>query len=124
MLQILKKTYPYYGKIYGVLILCTLLGQVQGLLMLIEPQIISLIVDSVINPALGKAPEANSSIFSFVISGCEQSDWWGMLWRLILFLAGTMLLYFFTFYLRWNLAHYFSIRCDNKLRGETVRKLG
>ena len=64
MLQILKKTYPYYGKIYGVLILCILLGQVQGLLMLIEPQIISLIVDQVINPALGKAAETNSSIFS------------------------------------------------------------
>lgn len=123
MLQILKKTYPYYGKIYGVLILCTLLGQVQGLLMLIEPQIISLIVDSVINPALGKAPEANSSIFSFVIAGCDQADWWGMLGRLILFLGGIMLLYFITFYVRWNLAHYFSIGCDNKLRGAVMKKI-
>lgn len=123
MLQILKKTCPYYGKIYGVLILCTLFGQVQGLLMLVEPQIISLIVDCVINPALGKAPETNSSIFSFIIAGCDQSDWWGMLWRLILFLGGTMLLYFITFYTRWNLAHYFSIGCDNRLRGEVLKKI-
>lgn len=123
MVQILKKTYPYYGKIYGVLILCTLFGQVQGLLMLVEPQIISLIVDCVINPALGKAPGANSSIFSFIIAGCGQSDWWGMLWRLVLFLAGTMLLYFITFYARWNLAHYFSIGCDNQLRGAVLKKI-
>ena len=123
MLQILKKTYPYYGKIYGVLILCILLGQVQGLLMLIEPQIISLIVDQVINPALGKAAETNSSIFSFVIAGCDPSDWWGMLGRLVLFLGGIMLLYFITFYTRWNVAHYFSIGCDNKLRGAVMKKI-
>ena len=70
-MSIIKKAYPYFGKIYGILILCILLGLMQGVVSLIEPQIITLIVDRVINPALGKSPEENSSIFSFLIEDIQ-----------------------------------------------------
>lgn len=123
MLHVFKKAFPYYGKIYGILILCTLLGLVQSVLMLVEPQIISLMVDKVINPALGKASEDNSSIFNFVIEGYEQTDYWGMLTALILTLLGFMVFYFITFYSRWNIAHYFSISCDNKMRSDVIKKI-
>lgn len=123
MLHVFKKAFPYYGRIYGVLILCTLLGLVQSVLMLVEPQIISLMVDKVINPALGKASEDNSSIFYFVIKGYEQTDYWGMLVALVLTLLGFMIFYFITFYSRWNIAHYFSISCDNKMRSDVIKKI-
>ena len=63
-MSILKKAYPYYGKIYGVLVICILFGLMQSVVRLVEPQIVTLIVDNVINPALGKSPEPNSSIFA------------------------------------------------------------
>ena len=45
---ILKKSYPYYKRIYGILALCILLGLTQGVIGLVEPQIVTLIVDNVI----------------------------------------------------------------------------
>ena len=56
MLSIFKKTKSYYQKIYGILFLCVILGLTQSILLLAEPQIISLMVDSVINPALSRWP--------------------------------------------------------------------
>lgn len=52
---ILKKSYPYYKRIYGVLVLCILFGLTQGVIGLIEPQIVTLIVDNVINRRLVKS---------------------------------------------------------------------
>lgn len=34
-----------------------------------------------------------------------------------------LLLYFVTFYIRWNIAHYFSIKCDNKVRLDVLKKI-
>ena len=79
MIQVFKKAFPYYGKIYGILFLCVLLGLVQGGVALLEPQVITLMVDRVINPALGKEAEYGSSIFNFVIEGYAKDDYWGML---------------------------------------------
>lgn len=123
MLLIMKKAFPYYRKIYGILVLCILLGLVQSVLMLVEPQIISLMVDNVINPALGKSASENSSIFYFTIKDKNPGDLWGILLTLILVLLGFMIFYFITFYIRWNIAHYFSIACDNRLRLDVMKKV-
>lgn len=122
-MNILKKSYPYYGKIYGILILCIFLGLMQGIVSIVEPQIITLIVDNVINPALGKNPEPNSSIFTFLIRDIPQNQ----LWKMMGILAGVfllfMFLYFVSFYIRWNIAHYFSIKCDNAMRLDVMKKI-
>ncbi len=123
MVQIFKKAFPYYGKIYGILLLCVLLGLVQGVVSLVEPQIITLMVDRVINPALGKQPEYGSSIFSFVIEGFDKTDYWGMLFALSGVFIAFMMFYFITFYARWNIAHYFSIKSDNAMRLDIMKKV-
>ena len=123
MFKIFKKAFPYYGRIYGILILCVMLGLVQGVVQLVEPQIITLMVDRVINPALGKAPEYGSSIFAFAIEGVAADDYWTMMVRLAGLFFLFMILYFVTFYIRWNIAHYFSIICDNRLRLDVMRKI-
>ena len=123
MLQILKKSFPYYGKIYGVLSLCVILGLFQGVVALVEPQIITLMVDRVINPALGKEAEYGSSIFAFAIEGIPADDYWTMMFILAGLFFGFMALYFVTFYIRWNIAHYFSIKCDNGVRLDVMRKV-
>lgn len=122
-MNILKKAYPYYGKIYGILILCIFLGLMQGIVSLVEPQIITLIVDNVINPALGKSPEPNSSIFTFLIRDIPEENLWQMMGVLVGVFLLFMFLYFVTFYARWNIAHYFSIKCDNVLRLDVMKKI-
>ncbi len=123
MIKIFKKAFPYYGKIYGVLFLCVLLGLVQGVVALIEPQIITLLVDRVINPALGKQPEYGSSMFAFTIANVPSDDYWTMMFILTGWFLGFMALYFVSFYARWNIAHYFSIKSDNKMRLDVMRKI-
>ena len=123
MFQIYKKAFPYYGKIYPILILCVILGLFQGVMNLMTPQIISLIVDRVINPALGNAPVENSSIFMFLLEDVPTDDLWKSMGILVAVFLGFMVLYFVTFYLRWNLAHYFSIGCDNDLRLSIFKKV-
>ncbi len=86
---ILKKSYPYYKRIYGILALCILLGLTQGVIGLVEPQIVTLIVDNVINPALGEKPESNSSIFAFLIEDIPQEN----LWEMMFILVGVFLLF-------------------------------
>ncbi len=120
---ILKKSYPYYKRIYGILALCILLGLTQGVIGLVEPQIVTLIVDNVINPALGEKPESNSSIFAFLIEDIPQENLWEMMFILVGVFLLFLLLYFVTFYIRWNIAHYFSIKCDNKVRLDVIRKI-
>ena len=122
-MEILKKSYPYYKRIYGILAICILFGLTQGLIQIVEPQIVTLIVDNVINPALGAEPAENSSIFAFLVKDIPP----GNLWQMMFILTGVfllfLLLYFVTFYLRWNMAHYFSIKCDNKIRLDVLRKI-
>lgn len=122
-MSVLRKSFPYYKKIYGILILCIFFGLMQGVIGLIEPQIVTLIVDNVINPALGQQPKENSSIFAFLIEDIPQDHLWEMMCILVGVFLLFMLLYFVTFYLRWNFAHYFSIKCDNRVRLDVMRKI-
>lgn len=123
MFQIYKKAFPYYRKIYPILILCVILGLFQGILTLVTPQVISLIVDRVINPALGQAPVENSSIFLFLLEGVPADDLWGMMFILMGVLLTFIVLYIVTFFTRWNIAHYYSIGCDNELRLSVFKKV-
>ena len=122
-MSILKKAYPYYGKIYGVLVICILFGLMQSVVRLVEPQIVTLIVDNVINPALGKSPEPNSSIFAAFIADIPAGNLWEIMTVLVGILLTILLIYFITFYEHWNIAHYFSIRCDNALRLDVLKKI-
>ena len=123
MLNIYKKSYLYYGRIYPVLIVCVFLGLMQGVVALIEPQIISLVVDRVINPAFGNEPKENSSVFMFLIEDIPSDDLWQIMWVLVGTFILFLVLYFVTFYLRWNMAHYFSLACDIRLRETVLNKI-
>lgn len=123
MFQIYKKAFPYYRKIYPILILCVILGLFQGILTLVTPQVISLIVDRVINPALGQAPVENNSVFLFMIEDIPTNDLWTIMFTLMGVLTAFIVLYIVTFFVRWNIAHYFSIGCDNELRLKVFKKV-
>ncbi len=123
MIKIFKKARPFYGSIYGILVLCVCLGQMQGILALVEPQIASLIVDKVVKPSLGEPVSENSSIFNFLIDGIPEGDIWSIMWVLVIAFIVFMGLYFLCFYIRWNIAHYYSLKCDNNMRLQVMKKI-
>lgn len=118
-----RESLLYYRPIWGQLIFCTLIGLSRMGILLLEPQIVSLMVDRVVTPALGKEPVENSSIFAGVIRNIPPER----LWEIMGVLSGLFLLflaiYFATFYLRWNLMHYVSMRVENRMRTEILGKI-
>lgn len=119
----LLKTLRYYKSIYPHIIFCTFIGLSRMAIMLIEPQIISLMVDRVIKPALGHDPVDNSSIFLFLINDIPKDNLWEIMGVLSFAFFFFMVVYFITFYARWNIIHYASVKIENKMRTEILTKI-
>jgi len=119
----LLKTLHYYRSIYPHLLFCTFIGLSRMAIMLIEPQIISLMVDRVIKPALGGKPVDNSSIFLFLIRDIPKDNLWEIMGVLSAAFIFFMIIYFLTFYARWNIIHHASIKIENKMRTEILTKV-
>ena len=122
-MKILKNAYPYFKKYIGIHILCIFLGLTRMIIMLIQPQIISLMVDRVIQPMFGVESTGNSSIFSFAIEQYAENECGKIFFTLVLLFLIFLVIYFFTFYARWNLAHYFSMKSCNAMKIEALNKI-
>lgn len=118
-----RKSLLYYRPIWGWLIFCAFIGLSRMGLLLIEPQIVSLMVDRVMTPAMGGKPVENASIFYVLIKDIPPDD----LWRIMAVLSAafllTLIFFFATFYLRWNLMHYVSLKVENSMRTEILGKI-
>ena len=91
------KSFQYYKKISFFLVFCALLGLTRVGIQLVEPQIISLMVDRVIKPASGSPPMENSSIFSFLIDGMPADRLWPIMGVLSAAFFILVCIYFITF---------------------------
>ena len=119
----IRKSLAYYKKIIPQMIFCAILGLTRMGIMLVEPQIISLMVDRVIKPALGSAPVENSSIFTFLIADIPAENLWQIMFVLSTAFLLLMAIYFITFYARWNIIHYVSVKVENEMRTEVLQKV-
>ncbi len=122
-MQLLKKTSKYFLKYIPIYIVCILLGLMRMVIMLVEPQVISLMVDRVIGPAMGQKPVKNSSIFSGFIEGIPDEQYMKIFAVLVLIFIATMVLYFVAFYLRWNIAHLYGLKSENQMRQDAFQKI-
>jgi ATP-binding cassette subfamily B protein len=123
MIEVLKDSLSYFKKYVPVFFLCLFLGLGMTVTMILEPQVISLIVDRVITPALGGEATNNSSVFLFLVKDTPTDHYWETLGILILVFLVLILIYFVTFYIRWNISHYFGVQCENALRRDVVNKI-
>ena len=109
-MNVTKAAFPYFKKYLWLYILCVLLGLGRMVILLVSPQIIALMVDRVINPLLGAASASEASIFSVFIDHIPPTDYYRIFWVLaglfLLFLG----LFFLTFYVICNLAHYYGLK--------------
>ena len=117
------KSFQYYKKISFFLVFCALLGLTRVGIQLVEPQIISLMVDRVIKPASGSPPVENSSIFSFLIDGMPADRLWPIMGVLSAAFFILVCIYFITFYARWNIIHCVSLKVENQMRTDVLRKI-
>ena len=124
MREFFKNTFPYFKKYLPVQTLATILGLMRMVILLVTPQIVSLLVDRVINPALGSAPQDNASIFLFLIEDIPKGDYWRIFAVLAVTLVVFAALFFVCFYLKWNLAHYFGLKSEKQMRIDALEKIG
>ena len=94
-MKLLKNAYPYFKKYIGIHILCIFLGLTRMIIMLIQPQIISLMVDRVIQPMFGVESTGNSSIFSFAIEQYAENEWKNIFYFSITFSYLSCYLFFY-----------------------------
>lgn len=119
----IKKSLLYYRSIWGWLIFCAIIGLSRMGILLLEPQVVSLMVDRVIKPALGGEPVENSSIFSFIIRDIPADQLWKIMGVLSITFLALLGIYFITFYARWNIIHYVSLKIENRMRTDVLRKI-
>jgi len=123
MMEVLKNSLRYFKKYLPMFFLCVLLGLGMTITMILEPQVISLIVDRVITPALGGESTNNSSFFLFLVKDIPTDNYWKTLGVLIIAFLVLIVIYFITFYIRWNTSHYFGTICENAMRRDAVNKI-
>jgi ATP-binding cassette subfamily B protein len=123
MKELVKNTMPYFQKYIPLHILGYIMGFVHMVVLLIEPQILALLVDKVINPAFGQEPAENSSFFNFVIADVPQDDYWTIFFRLSSVFLIVLVLFFITFYVHWHMSHWIGIKSERELRKDALDKI-
>lgn len=106
-----------------VFVLSTLFGLLRIVILLVTPQVVSLLVDRVINPLLGAEPKQTASIFLFLVEGIPADDYTRIFWVLAVTLLGFSVLFFVCFYLKWNLAHSFALKSQKAMRKIALDKV-
>ncbi len=124
MREFFRNSYPYFKKTMPVQVLATLFGLFRVVILLVTPQVIALLVDRVITPLLGGEVRSTSSIFLFLIEGIPTDDYIRIFWILAATLLIFAVLFFLFFYLKWHLAHYFSLKSEGAMRADALNKLG
>lgn len=123
MKELMKNTMPYFRKYIPLHILGYLLGFIHMLVLLIEPQILALLVDKVINPAFGQEPADNSSFLNFVIADVPTTDYWTIFFRLSSVFLIVLVVFFVSFYVHWHMSHWIGIKSERQLRKDVLDKI-
>ena len=114
---VIARTYPFFKKhIWGfwTALFFAVMISLTGTLL---PQIPQLIIDRIINPALGSEPVySDSNVFAWLLRGFDPADYAGMLAVMLTAMAVVLFIKYLSHYLRWNIAHPTMIKGENKIR--------
>lgn len=122
-LNTLRKAFPYFKKYMPAYLFCIFCGLIYNAVWLLLPQVLSLIVDRVLNPLLGAEPEQNSSILSFLIDGFAADEYYKIFGALAGAFGVLMALGFAASSLKWVLLHRICLPCDFKMRRTALDKI-
>ena len=121
---VLARTFPYYKKEFVWVIYGIVAAFITALTMSLRPQISQLIIDRILNPALGEeAVISESNPFNFLFDGYESNDYMGMLVSAIVALVVVNLCFYLSHYTRWNITHFEMLRGENRMRNYSFLKM-
>ena len=123
MKEFFQNSLPYFKKFLPVHTLATLFGLFRVVILLVTPQIVALFVDCILTPLLGGEPKVTNSIFYFVIADIPATDYVQIFWTLTALLLGFAAAFFICFYLKWTLAHYYSLKSESLMRVAALDKV-
>ena len=122
-MKVLRKAIPYFKEYAPAYVFAIFCGLVNTAVWMLIPQVLSLIVDRVLNPLLGASPEQNSSILAFLIDGFGTDEYYKIFGVLGGVFLALMAVGFATFYLKWVLLHGICLPGDFKLRRAALDKI-
>lgn len=121
---VFKRTYVYYKKYMPAFWFGIICAFTASLMMMLRPLITQLIIDRIVNPALGSEPVySESNILSFLLNGYAADDYFGMLTVMLITLATACLITYILHYVRWNVEHRAMMRGENKIRDYAFEKM-
>lgn len=123
-MNVLKQSYTrYFRKYTPAWVTVILLGVVCTLCMALLPQLPQLIIDRIINPAMGEAPVVKDNVFAFLLTGFAANDYFGMFLRIAIVMLVVILVRYAAHYVRWNISHFYGVRAEKRLRHDVLVKL-
>lgn len=123
-MNVLRESYVYAKRYTPVWVTSILLGLLGVACCNLLPQATQLIIDRVINPALGETPFVNeTNPFNFLFYGLAADDYLTMFLRIAAVCLGLCLLRYTAHYVRWNLSHGYGVRMERRIRGAMFAKM-
>ncbi len=123
-MNVLKESYRYIKRYNPAWIFSTLIGFVSLIAAMLLPQVPQLIIDKIINPALGAEPvTSEGNVFSPVIELFSPDDYFGMLKALLIVMGVLLIVRYASHYLRWFTAHYYGVKAEKGMRVAVFGKM-
>lgn len=123
-MNVMREVIKYFKRYTPAWIAVYILAFLQALCASLLPQLPQLIVDRIINPALGEAPHISSTnIFTPLLGGFAADDYSGMFLSILAIFVSLLLFRYVAHYVRWNIAHSLGVRAEKDMRQTVMRKL-
>ncbi len=123
-MNVLKESYRYIKRYNAAWIFSTLVGFLSLIAAMMLPQVPQLIIDKIINPALGAEPvSSEGNIFAPLIELFSPDDYFGMLKALLIIMGVLLIVRYASHYGRWFVAHYFGVKAEKKMRVAVFGKM-
>lgn len=123
-MNVVKESFVYCKRYMPAWISVVLIGFLSVGITALLPQVPQLLIDRIINPALGQAPVYNASNpFSWLLNGYATDDYWGMFAVVAILFGVLLLLRYGLHYLRWNVSHYYGGKAEKRMRMAVFAKL-
>ena len=123
-MNVLKESFVFARRYMAVWIAVILLGITGVVCYNLLPQATQLLIDRVINPALGETPVVNeSNPFNFLLNGVAIGDYMTMFLRIAAVCLSLAFVRYVCHYVRWNVSHAYGVRMERRMRGAVFTKM-
>lgn len=110
-MNVLKESFVFAKRYTPAWITVILLSLISVICLNLLPQAPQLIIDRVINPALGEAPVVNeNNPFNFLLVGLAADDYVTMFLRIAAVCLSLAFVRYICHYVRWNVSHAYGVR--------------